>query len=715
MNNSSYQDDAPNQRELFSNNFAPNLYGNHNGMVNHQAYSAQNYVNSAQPDYSHLQANQNTMPSMMANQFDNAHNLATAEGMQAQQLQMQQMQAQQIQMQQMQMQHAQHMQQSQAQQIQMQQMQMQQAQGFYQSSQPNLQEFSPVNPQQNQFNQVAPSLSNSASLNQSAFPGMWQQVNGENNMVNAPNMSAQLPQNQISQYLSEPALEADSRVAAMPTPVSDDMQLQLQLQNASNNFPREGFADEDQAHSNFLNHSFNNENSFINNAQYENHAVENMAEASEENAIAVDINEEELQDDVSENKPSKKSKGFGAAFSGMMRGIFSDRSQDSHKNEEVDTKEASDLENNDDSLDNINLSGANDSILLEESDAEPSLGDIPFDDNALGVAEPNDVYDPVLEKAEAAVAVVDAAEAALSLKSDSDLSEDDESTDSIGAASLADEKLKAELKSEIEAAKEAEALNVEVKDAHEVFEDGGDGVEDLILGEEGKRQEALFAERKIARDETILSSINEGAKTSTIKFSLLNQDELLEQEEKEETGIIEGEEEEYFTGNISVLEENLRTGTDSVAVSYGGARAPSDAEESSDEKKPVEEIVVTVLPEKEVYGTTLRDLARYEEDGVKLLPSVIHDIGVHWLAYGLAISACVLCLLKVYQVQETRDLTARLNEVVLSNAEMDKQWLNLVAQRQNLSEHAKIRTFASDNLKMVSPKTENERVISLHH
>lgn len=48
-----------------------------------------------------------------------------------------------------------------------------------------------------------------------------------------------------------------------------------------------------------------------------------------------------------------------------------------------------------------------------------------------------------------------------------------------------------------------------------------------------------------------------------------------------------------------------------------------------------------------------------------------------------------------------------------TNADLEKQWLILVASRQKLSEHANIRSSASETLGMVSPKTENEKVIYL--
>ena len=92
---------------------------------------------------------------------------------------------------------------------------------------------------------------------------------------------------------------------------------------------------------------------------------------------------------------------------------------------------------------------------------------------------------------------------------------------------------------------------------------------------------------------------------------------------------------------------------------------------------------------------------------------LMDDLLHNWLVYSLAILACLLCLAKIYQVQETRELTASLNESTFNNADLDKEWLNLMATRQSLSEHAKIRTFASEQLQMQAPKIESEHVISL--
>lgn len=151
-----------------------------------------------------------------------------------------------------------------------------------------------------------------------------------------------------------------------------------------------------------------------------------------------------------------------------------------------------------------------------------------------------------------------------------------------------------------------------------------------------------------------------------------------------------------------------REDSDSDQVSFKPVDFESDF---TSEENPILEVE---SDSDQVGFTSTRDYAQSTEEWPKLVPMIFHKIGIYWLAYGLAILACVLCLLKVYQVQETRDLTARYNEVQLNNDTLEKEWLNLVATRQNLSENAKVREYAVSRLQMVSPKTENEKVISLH-
>ena len=98
----------------------------------------------------------------------------------------------------------------------------------------------------------------------------------------------------------------------------------------------------------------------------------------------------------------------------------------------------------------------------------------------------------------------------------------------------------------------------------------------------------------------------------------------------------------------------------------------------------------------------------------RLVPSIFADISKNFLTYFLGIVLCALSLYKVYQVQETRDLTARYNEVMMNNENLHKEWLSLIAQRQTLSEQGTIRAAATQKLDMVAPKTDLEQVIKIN-
>ena len=98
----------------------------------------------------------------------------------------------------------------------------------------------------------------------------------------------------------------------------------------------------------------------------------------------------------------------------------------------------------------------------------------------------------------------------------------------------------------------------------------------------------------------------------------------------------------------------------------------------------------------------------------RLVPSILADISKNFLTYFLGVVLCALSLYKVYQVQETRDLTARYNEVMMNNENLHKEWLSLLAQRQTLSEQNMIREAATQKLKMVAPRTEAEQVIKIN-
>lgn len=96
-----------------------------------------------------------------------------------------------------------------------------------------------------------------------------------------------------------------------------------------------------------------------------------------------------------------------------------------------------------------------------------------------------------------------------------------------------------------------------------------------------------------------------------------------------------------------------------------------------------------------------------------LLRMIVADIINNFYSYMLCIIMCALALFKVTQVQETRTMIAKLNEITIQNENLNKNWLNLLAKRQNLSEHSKVRADAYNKLNMRAPKTEAEKVIYL--
>ena len=231
-----------------------------------------------------------------------------------------------------------------------------------------------------------------------------------------------------------------------------------------------------------------------------------------------------------------------------------------------------------------------------------------------------------------------------------------------------------------------------------------------------ERQEELQAERDSARKQIffVLSDENESeifdASVHNTQLIQVRKPTLLDDDN--EYG--DAETEDFVTGNVTVL----ATGTDSArAVSAGGRGVAAEAGEAesseSEEESNVEDLAF--LPSNEHFRSTfsLGEDASLRPREPKLLPMLMDDLLHNWLVYSLAILACLLCLAKIYQVQETRELTASLNEITFNNADLDKEWLNLMATRQSLSEHAKIRTFAREQLHMQAPKIESEHVISL--
>ena len=96
-----------------------------------------------------------------------------------------------------------------------------------------------------------------------------------------------------------------------------------------------------------------------------------------------------------------------------------------------------------------------------------------------------------------------------------------------------------------------------------------------------------------------------------------------------------------------------------------------------------------------------------------LVPCIFSDMVRNSLVWILALCACVLAVGKVYQVQVTRSLTAELNAVSVKNDTLNNDWLELLAQKQQLEGQGTVRQAATEKLGMVQPKTEAEIVVRL--
>ena len=235
----------------------------------------------------------------------------------------------------------------------------------------------------------------------------------------------------------------------------------------------------------------------------------------------------------------------------------------------------------------------------------------------------------------------------------------------------------------------------------------------VVLDAESERLDKLSQSRKETFAKETLAIKAEENKSKII-FSLVEHG-LSTMGQNTKLGILADEQDEdgkadvedFITGNVTIVQQELRTGTDNNVVSAAFA-------ETEEEPTTKTTINVAVPTSTAPWRPTISVTENRKKSENSLFPLLMREFGHHWYVYGLTILCCILCLMKVYQVQETRDLTARYNELAISNADLDKQWLNLMAVRQNLSEHAKIRAFASSNLKMKAPRTESEQVISLH-
>ncbi|MCR5537299.1 MAG: cell division protein FtsL [Succinivibrio sp.] len=102
-----------------------------------------------------------------------------------------------------------------------------------------------------------------------------------------------------------------------------------------------------------------------------------------------------------------------------------------------------------------------------------------------------------------------------------------------------------------------------------------------------------------------------------------------------------------------------------------------------------------------------------QEQQLPLVPTMMRDVMKHLGVFILIAMVVGLSMFKVYQVQQTRTLTATLNEILTDNDNLQKEWLSLLAQRQDLSAHTKIRAQAKHDLQMIKPKTAQEILITL--
>ncbi len=119
----------------------------------------------------------------------------------------------------------------------------------------------------------------------------------------------------------------------------------------------------------------------------------------------------------------------------------------------------------------------------------------------------------------------------------------------------------------------------------------------------------------------------------------------------------------------------------------------------------------------EEYGSPITGLEQGAPVAVRhhpsLVPCIMKDMARNALVWVLAATACVLAVGKAYQVQVTRSLTAELNAVSERNDALNNDWLELLAQKQQLERQGIVRQKASEKLGMVQPRTEAEVVVRL--
>ena len=137
---------------------------------------------------------------------------------------------------------------------------------------------------------------------------------------------------------------------------------------------------------------------------------------------------------------------------------------------------------------------------------------------------------------------------------------------------------------------------------------------------------------------------------------------------------------------------------------------PNETEEH--EKNCVKTIEVDAKDSMSLYVMPSQNY-QFKDANQPLVPTMVSDILRHLGVYILILIAVGLAMFKVYQVQQTRNMTATLNEIIADNDNLQKEWLALLAQRQDLSAHSKIKAQAKAELKMIQPKTAQEILITL--
>ena len=141
-----------------------------------------------------------------------------------------------------------------------------------------------------------------------------------------------------------------------------------------------------------------------------------------------------------------------------------------------------------------------------------------------------------------------------------------------------------------------------------------------------------------------------------------------------------------------------------------------EEKESAPEVKPQErEYHVYVTDPSIKYGPAVTSNYEYARQTKQrpLFRYILLDMLRYWYFYVLCLLLCTLAVGKVYQVQQTRLMTADLNEVAENNDDLSNEWLGLLAKKEGLEKQSKIREVAITQLGMFQPRTEAEVVIRL--